>query len=64
MQEHGHIIKKPNTPNAANKQDMLVTTSCCHLEDDTMDATGACVYGQQYYLVYPDGDAVQCHSSG
>ncbi|KAJ5192367.1 hypothetical protein N7449_008509 [Penicillium cf. viridicatum] len=28
-----------------------------YLADDTMDATGACVDGQQYYLVYPDGDA-------
>jgi hypothetical protein len=33
-----------------------------YLEDDIMDATGACVDGQQYYLVYPDGDAVECHS--
>lgn len=32
-----------------------------YLEDDTMDATGACVDGQQYYLVYPDGDARECH---
>ncbi|RHZ56572.1 uncharacterized protein CDV56_100433 [Aspergillus thermomutatus] len=32
-----------------------------YLKDDTMDATGACVDGQQYYLVYPDGDAVECH---
>jgi hypothetical protein len=33
-----------------------------YLADDTMDATGACVDGQQYYLVYPDGDAVECKS--
>jgi hypothetical protein len=32
-----------------------------YLEDDTMDATGACVDGRQYYLVYPDGDANECH---
>lgn len=25
-----------------------------------MDATGTCLYRQQYYLVYPDGDAVEC----
>ncbi|KGO73174.1 Glycoside hydrolase, superfamily [Penicillium italicum] len=31
-----------------------------YLADDTMDATGACVDGQQYYLVYPDGDATVC----
>ncbi|KAF3018154.1 hypothetical protein E8E14_009990 [Neopestalotiopsis sp. 37M] len=28
-----------------------------YLEDDTMDATGACVDGTLYYLVYPDGDS-------
>lgn len=32
-----------------------------YLDDKTMDATGACVDGRQYYLVYPDGDAVECH---
>ncbi|THC88729.1 hypothetical protein EYZ11_011829 [Aspergillus tanneri] len=32
-----------------------------YLDDDTMDATGACVDGRQYYLAYPDGDAVECH---
>ncbi|KAJ6140241.1 hypothetical protein N7471_006727 [Penicillium samsonianum] len=31
-----------------------------YLADDTMSATGACVDGQQYYLVYPDGDATIC----
>ncbi|KAF7126015.1 hypothetical protein CNMCM5793_002374 [Aspergillus hiratsukae] len=32
-----------------------------YLDDTTMDATGACVEGRQYYLVYPEGDAVECH---
>ncbi|KAJ5647453.1 hypothetical protein N7490_003825 [Penicillium lividum] len=31
-----------------------------YLTDDTMDATGACVDGQQYYLVYPEGDSSVC----
>ena len=32
-----------------------------YLDDDTMKATGACINDQQYYLVYPDGDALECH---
>jgi hypothetical protein len=39
-----------------------------YLEDKTMDATGACVDGQQYYLVYLDGDAQKyktvCYDKG
>ncbi|KAK8131380.1 hypothetical protein PG984_007818 [Apiospora sp. TS-2023a] len=31
-----------------------------YLDDDTMDATGACVDGRRYYLAYPDGDANKC----
>ncbi|KAK6222731.1 hypothetical protein LQW54_000912 [Pestalotiopsis sp. IQ-011] len=31
-----------------------------YLEDDTMDATGACVDGTLYYLVYPKGEATEC----
>jgi hypothetical protein len=33
-----------------------------YLADDTMKATGACVDGNQYYLVYPDGEANVCKS--
>lgn len=32
-----------------------------YLEDKTMEATGACVDGRSYYLVYPDGDSETCH---
>ncbi|THC87759.1 hypothetical protein EYZ11_012794 [Aspergillus tanneri] len=31
-----------------------------YITDDTMDATGACVDGKQYYLVYPDGKSKVC----
>ncbi|KAK8062875.1 hypothetical protein PG997_014972 [Apiospora hydei] len=31
-----------------------------YLDDDTMDATGACVEGRRYYLAHPDGDAHKC----
>ncbi|KAF7554695.1 hypothetical protein G7Z17_g2698 [Cylindrodendrum hubeiense] len=33
-----------------------------YLDDDTMEATGACYDGNQYYLVYPKGDSTSCHS--
>ncbi|KAK5799831.1 hypothetical protein VI817_002043 [Penicillium citrinum] len=32
-----------------------------YLSDETMDATGACVDEQQYYLVYPKGSSSDCH---
>jgi hypothetical protein len=31
-----------------------------YLKGETMDATGVCVDDQQYYLVYPEGEAVTC----
>ncbi|GES66671.1 hypothetical protein ATETN484_0016021800 [Aspergillus terreus] len=31
-----------------------------YLDSDTMNATGVCVDGSQYYLAYPDGDATKC----
>jgi hypothetical protein len=31
-----------------------------YLTDDTMDATGSCVDGKQYYLVYSKGDSNEC----
>jgi hypothetical protein len=30
-----------------------------YLDDDTMKASGACVDGKQYYLVYPDGSSTR-----
>ncbi|KAI9368303.1 putative necrosis-inducing factor-domain-containing protein [Aspergillus egyptiacus] len=33
-----------------------------YLSDDTMELTGACVRGWQYYLVYPKGDTGSCYS--
>jgi hypothetical protein len=32
-----------------------------YLDDATMDATGACVDGRQYYLAYPAGEARGCY---
>lgn len=34
-----------------------------YLEDDTMDATDACIDNRRYYLVYPDGDSKILESS-
>ncbi|KAJ5146492.1 uncharacterized protein N7515_001056 [Penicillium bovifimosum] len=31
-----------------------------YLTEDNMDATGSCVDGKQYYLVYPKGDSDDC----
>ena len=32
-----------------------------YLENDIMEATGACVDGKRYYLAHPDGDAKKCY---
>jgi hypothetical protein len=35
-----------------------------YLDEDTMEATGACVDGRQYYLVHPAGDSKVCRCAG
>jgi hypothetical protein len=32
-----------------------------YLDADTMKATGKCLFGYQWYLVYPDGKSKECH---